>query len=197
MLFSFCVTIHCKEADSRTLKRACANLQIFLRAAKLVELEKVNWPKLGQHFEIAWWNWLTCFVGPQSGESLDCGPSTLNGSEGILGIRFATQLKGYPNFDLVTFLYGGGWRTQGKNDQHHARRWNGSDERDSGGGEGVECYQLQSSFWIHARQLVVSEVAIVFKTIGLSFLFDGIDQHAWNFRTAEKDIKVSSKLLAE
>ena len=92
------------EADSQNLKRACANRQILLRAAKFVELEKVNEPKLGQHCEIAWWNWLTCLVGPQSSESVDWGPSILNRSKGVLGVCFVTQLTGYPNFGLV-FLF--------------------------------------------------------------------------------------------
>ena len=73
----------------------------MVREPKFVDPEKVDGPKLGQHCEMAWWNWLTCLVGPQAGESVDCGPSTLNRSKGILGICFVTQLKGYPNFGLV------------------------------------------------------------------------------------------------
>ena len=54
----------------------------------------------------------------------------------------------------------------------------GSDERGSGGGAGVGRSELQSSFLIQARQLVVPDVATVFKTIGLSFSFDGLDRDA-------------------
>ena len=91
-----------KEVDIRTLKRGCANWQILLRVTKIVDLEKVNESKLGQNCEMARWNWLTYLVGPQYIESGDCGPSTLNRSEGVLGVSFVTQLKGCPNFELVT-----------------------------------------------------------------------------------------------
>ena len=62
--------------------------------------------------------------------------------------------------------------------QQHACRWSGSDKRGSGGGAGVGRSDLQSLFRIQARQLVVPDVAIVFKTIGLSFSFDGMDRDA-------------------
>ena len=62
--------------------------------------------------------------------------------------------------------------------QPRARRWSGSDEHGSGGGAGVGRSDLQSLFQIQARQLVVPNVVIVFKTIGLSFSFDGMDRDA-------------------
>ena len=68
-----------------------------------VEPEKVNAPILSQHCEMG----LTCLVGPQSSESVDCGPSTLNRLEGVLGVQFVTQLKGYSNFGLVNFFVWG------------------------------------------------------------------------------------------
>ena len=46
-------TLYFKEADSQTLKSDCSNRQIVLRAAKFVDLEKVNAPILGQHCEMA------------------------------------------------------------------------------------------------------------------------------------------------
>ena len=60
--FSFCISFRVryvasavlfKEVVSQTLTRGCANRQILLRAAKIVELEKVNAPILGQHCEMA------------------------------------------------------------------------------------------------------------------------------------------------
>ena len=62
--------------------------------------------------------------------------------------------------------------------QPRARRWSGFDEHGSGGGAGVGRSNLQSSFQIQARQLAAPNVVIVFKTIGLSFLFDGMDRAA-------------------
>ena len=104
---SFCVwcqanVVLFKEVDSRTLKRGCANRQILLRTAKIVDLEKVDGPKLGHACEMAWWNWLACLICPQSAESVDWGHPTLNRPEGVLGVNFVTQLKGYPNFNFVT-----------------------------------------------------------------------------------------------
>ena len=46
-------------------------------------------------------------VTAQCSESVDCGPTNLNRSEGVLEVHFVTQLKGYSNFGLVIFLYGG------------------------------------------------------------------------------------------
>ena len=43
------------------------------------------------------------------------------------------------------------------------------------GGAGVGRSDIRSSFQIQARQLDVPNVAIAFKTIGLSFSFDGMD----------------------
>ena len=80
------------KADSQTLKRDCANRQKIHRKVNFVEHEKVYSPILGQHYEIARWNWLTCLVCPQSSESVDWGQPTLNRSEEILGAFFVTQL---------------------------------------------------------------------------------------------------------
>ena len=62
------------------LERDCDTRQknYVVCGPKFVDLGKVDGPTLGQHCEMAWWNWLTCLVGPQSGESVDFGTSTLN-----------------------------------------------------------------------------------------------------------------------
>ena len=84
--------------------------------SNFVEPKIFDESKLGHDCEMAWWNCLTCLVGPQSSASLDWGPSILNRSEGLLGPHFVTQLKGYQNFDLMIFLYGR-WPTQEKTTQ--------------------------------------------------------------------------------
>ena len=69
-----------KESWWSNSKESCNNTQQTLfHEPTFVDLEKhreINGPTLGQHWEMAWWNWLTCLIGSCSATSLDCEPAT-------------------------------------------------------------------------------------------------------------------------